>query len=239
MRARQTASPGRRSRCSNRNLHGAEQMFPSRLAAARPAPPSSPLLPPSHSHIPRSTLPYSSCLADCWTASLTLASVQCDEAHPTCNNCKKSKRECLGYDPIFKQSHQGPTAIQPAPNSQSPAPSSTVASTPTLPSTSHNYQPPVVPSSYPPSGPSSITFDSPVSSTAQSIKTEPGFDYSAAIDPALQGADLSTGAGTPPSPYQQTRAGGTDEGAGGKQQLKGGTPPFSLARHHIPTPAQL
>ncbi|PKS06690.1 hypothetical protein jhhlp_006764 [Lomentospora prolificans] len=28
---------------------------------------------------------------------------KCDETHPTCNNCRKSKRECLGYDPIFKQ----------------------------------------------------------------------------------------------------------------------------------------
>jgi hypothetical protein len=29
--------------------------------------------------------------------------IKCDETHPTCNNCKKSKRECLGYDPIFRQ----------------------------------------------------------------------------------------------------------------------------------------
>ncbi|KFA80250.1 hypothetical protein S40288_04535 [Stachybotrys chartarum IBT 40288] len=33
----------------------------------------------------------------------TLASSPlCDETHPTCNNCKKSKRDCLGYDPIFR-----------------------------------------------------------------------------------------------------------------------------------------
>ncbi|KAL1901685.1 hypothetical protein Cpir12675_000376 [Ceratocystis pirilliformis] len=38
--------------------------------------------------------------------------IKCDETHPTCNNCKKSKRECLGYDPIFKQQAQG----QPAPH---------------------------------------------------------------------------------------------------------------------------
>lgn len=36
-------------------------------------------------------------------AILTQTPIQCDETHPTCNNCKKSKRECLGYDPIFKQ----------------------------------------------------------------------------------------------------------------------------------------
>lgn len=28
--------------------------------------------------------------------------IKCDEGHPTCKNCQKSKRECLGYDPIFK-----------------------------------------------------------------------------------------------------------------------------------------
>ena len=41
---------------------------------------------------------------------------QCDEAHPTCNNCLKSKRECLGYDPVFR-AQPGPAAIQPAPSS--------------------------------------------------------------------------------------------------------------------------
>ncbi|KAK0641992.1 hypothetical protein B0T16DRAFT_516568 [Cercophora newfieldiana] len=143
--------------------------------------------------------------------------IKCDEAHPTCNNCKKSKRECLGYDPIFKQQQQGPTAIQPAPNSQ-PAPAATLASTPTLPSSTthspYHAQPPIVPSSYPPSVPSSITFDSPVSSTAHSVKTEPNFDYSAAIDPALQGGDLSTSADTPTSQYQQLRGEGVDEETG-------------------------
>ncbi|OJJ02682.1 hypothetical protein ASPVEDRAFT_132934 [Aspergillus versicolor CBS 583.65] len=40
----------------------------------------------------------------------------CDEGHPVCRNCVKSKRECLGYDPVFKQ--PTPSAIQPAPNPQ-------------------------------------------------------------------------------------------------------------------------
>lgn len=40
---------------------------------------------------------------------------QCDEAHPSCKNCAKSKRDCLGYDPIFK-AQPGPAAIQPAPS---------------------------------------------------------------------------------------------------------------------------
>ncbi|KAK9457472.1 hypothetical protein V1511DRAFT_486064 [Dipodascopsis uninucleata] len=29
--------------------------------------------------------------------------IKCDERHPICNNCSKSKRVCLGYDPIFKR----------------------------------------------------------------------------------------------------------------------------------------
>lgn len=41
--------------------------------------------------------------------------MQCDEAQPSCRNCAKSKRECLGYDPIFKQ-QAGPTNIKPAPS---------------------------------------------------------------------------------------------------------------------------
>lgn len=45
--------------------------------------------------------------------------IKCDEAHPTCKNCGKSKRECLGYDPIFKP-QPGPAAIQPAPSSAGP-----------------------------------------------------------------------------------------------------------------------
>jgi hypothetical protein len=63
--------------------------------------------------------------------------------------------------------------------------------------------------------PSSITFDSPVSTSSQNIKAEPSsFDYSAAIDPALQGGDLSTSADTPTSQYQQLRIEGADEEPG-------------------------
>ncbi|KAF1814250.1 hypothetical protein P152DRAFT_265434 [Eremomyces bilateralis CBS 781.70] len=38
--------------------------------------------------------------------------IKCDEAHPFCNNCKKSKRDCLGYDPMFKSTI--PANLQPA-----------------------------------------------------------------------------------------------------------------------------
>ncbi|WEW60726.1 hypothetical protein PRK78_006213 [Emydomyces testavorans] len=40
--------------------------------------------------------------------------IKCDERHPVCRNCEKSKRECLGYDPVFR-SQPGPSALQPAP----------------------------------------------------------------------------------------------------------------------------
>jgi len=159
-----------------------------------------------------------------------VASLQCDETHPTCNNCKKSKRECLGYDPIFKQ-QQGPAAIQPAPNNgQQPQASvpQTLASTPTVPSsaTQHPpYQPPVVPSSYPASLPSNAAFDSPVASTPQSAKTDAGFDYSTAIDPALQGADTSSATGTPSPQYSNIKTEVPDKFDGGQgQQFRGGTP---------------
>ncbi|KAK8149654.1 hypothetical protein G3M48_006082 [Beauveria asiatica] len=53
------------------------------------------------------------------------ASKKCDETHPTCNNCKKSKRDCLGYDPIFRQQAAGhPGSIQPAPSPTASIPSS-------------------------------------------------------------------------------------------------------------------
>ncbi|KAK2046053.1 hypothetical protein LZ31DRAFT_219520 [Colletotrichum somersetense] len=133
--------------------------------------------------------------------------IKCDEAHPTCNNCKKSKRECLGYDPIFKQ-QPGPSAIQPAPNTQRvptptipSVPSSVPPTVPTVPSTpaappvplpvssSNPYgaQPAVLPSSYNHPVPSSHSpLDPALSSTASSVKTETTYDFAAPIDPALQ-----------------------------------------------------
>ncbi|KAK8079002.1 hypothetical protein PG994_002809 [Apiospora phragmitis] len=56
--------------------------------------------------------------------------IKCDEQHPVCKNCQKSKRDCMGYDPIFKQQQQQqhPTSIQPAPNNHSILPSASVPS---------------------------------------------------------------------------------------------------------------
>ncbi|KAK1717386.1 uncharacterized protein BDZ83DRAFT_29443 [Colletotrichum acutatum] len=134
--------------------------------------------------------------------------IKCDEAHPSCNNCKKSKRECLGYDPIFKQ-QPGPSVIQPAPNTQRvptptipsvpssvPPPVPTVPSTPAppqvpvpvAPSNPYGNQPAVLPSSYNPPVPSShAPLDPALNSAASGIKPEPtAYDFAAPIDPALQ-----------------------------------------------------
>ena len=99
---------------------------------------------------------------------------QCDEAHPTCRNCVKSKRECLGYDPIFK-SQPGPAPIQPAPSA---APSMQ----PHL-ATSSPYPPP--PQGYMPAG--SQPYPPSLTAGATSPDSSEPYDYAAAIDPALEG----------------------------------------------------
>ncbi|KAJ5138606.1 uncharacterized protein N7515_003454 [Penicillium bovifimosum] len=70
--------------------------------------------------------------------------IKCDEAHPVCRNCVKSKRECLGYDPVFRTQASTPSAIQPAPN---PPPSLVV--NPQGPSTSSAPSYPSYPSAPP------------------------------------------------------------------------------------------
>lgn len=134
---------------------------------------------------------------------LTL-SLQCDETHPTCNNCRKSKRECLGYDPIFRQQAGTPTSsnVQPASSSLSPAtePSGLASSTagPSTPRLVNSYgsQSPMLPSVYAtgsaPSTPSIPPnsyippISTPGSSSAVSVKQEYGYGYSSNIDPAVR-----------------------------------------------------
>ncbi|GJC80559.1 hypothetical protein ColLi_03397 [Colletotrichum liriopes] len=168
----------------------------------------------------------------------------CDEAHPTCNNCKKSKRECLGYDPIFKQ-QPGPSAIQPAPNTQRiptptvpSVPSSVPPTVPTVPSTpavppvpvpvssSNPYgaQPAVLPSSYnPPVAASHSPLDPALSSTTPSVKTETTYDFAAPIDPALQTLPAPV---TVPSIQTQSFSG--EQRAGFDNHLRGATLQQSL-----------
>lgn len=130
-------------------------------------------------------------------------STQCDEAHPACRNCQKSKRDCLGYDPIFK-SQPGPAAIQPAPSG---APSMQATS-----ATSSPYPPP--PQGYMPAGsqPYAPTLSTGLSSPGSSA--EP-YDYSAAIDPALEGA------GTPQLQISANSYGGAQDF---KQSLENASP---------------
>ncbi|KAI6855406.1 hypothetical protein KC338_g8087 [Hortaea werneckii] len=95
--------------------------------------------------------------------------IKCDEGQPTCKNCTKSKRDCLGYDPVFRQQTGHPTlAAKPdAATSQpgtSPSPqSSTYRSPPGYPPTASNpgqFHPPLDPA--PATGnPSSLTMAQP------------------------------------------------------------------------------
>ncbi|KAK8216529.1 hypothetical protein HDK77DRAFT_425224 [Phyllosticta capitalensis] len=110
--------------------------------------------------------------------------IKCDEAHPTCRNCQKSKRECLGYDPIFKQ-QPGPAQIQPAP-SAAPATTST-AVTAAPPPAPVNY-PPHVPQGYAPAG---ASYAPPPGHQASppAPGPDPSYELTSAIDPALAGSE--------------------------------------------------
>ncbi|KAJ0152027.1 Uncharacterized protein HZ326_5483 [Fusarium oxysporum f. sp. albedinis] len=143
---------------------------------------------------------------------------QCDETHPTCNNCKKSKRECLGYDPIFRQQAGGQSSsnIQPAPSQRTPptVPSSvpstvpsSIAPNPALtarPTNSYGSQPSMLPSSYatahattasPNPSITSLSYDSSFSNVASPpVKSESTYEYPPAIDPALQGFSSTSNA---------------------------------------------
>ncbi|KAF7884393.1 uncharacterized protein EAF02_004729 [Botrytis sinoallii] len=101
--------------------------------------------------------------------------IKCDEQHPACRNCQKSKRECLGYDPIFKQ-QPGPAAIQPAPSS-APSQSSSIAT-----ANPYGNQPQMLQSGY--GVPASMAYDPAL--TAPSAGQH--YDYSSAIDPNLEAA---------------------------------------------------
>ncbi|KAL8733698.1 MAG: hypothetical protein Q9166_001891 [cf. Caloplaca sp. 2 TL-2023] len=101
--------------------------------------------------------------------------IKCDEAHPACRNCQKSKRECLGYDPIFK-SQPGPAPIQPAPSAASSMPS-TASPAPPYPPPPQGY----VPASSQPYAPSTL----PTSRGSPNTASENQYDYHATIDPAL------------------------------------------------------
>ncbi|KAL3605502.1 hypothetical protein FPOAC2_00449 [Fusarium poae] len=158
--------------------------------------------------------------------------IKCDETHPTCNNCKKSKRECLGYDPIFRQQAGGqPSNIQPAPSQRTPptVPSSVPSSIPSSiapnpvltarPTNSYGSQPSMLPSSYatahattasPNPSITSLSYDSSFSNVASPpVKSEPTYEYSAAaIDPALHNPESSRAVDQRPLADNQNLRGG-------------------------------
>ncbi|KAK5141119.1 hypothetical protein LTR04_002722 [Oleoguttula sp. CCFEE 6159] len=117
--------------------------------------------------------------------------IKCDEAHPTCRNCQKSKRECLGYDPIFKQ-QPGPPSIQPAPSAGSYVRPEPATSQPGASAYSN------VPQGYAPAA--SAGYSLGTSSTA----VDSPFEYGSAIDPALAGADPSS-IPIPSNPYDHSQ----------------------------------
>ncbi|KAF3932293.1 hypothetical protein ABW19_dt0205392 [Dactylella cylindrospora] len=126
--------------------------------------------------------------------------IKCDEAHPTCKNCAKSKRECLGYDPIFKQAPQGPPPIQPAPSSAPPslAPASYgVSPGPSLPmphphphQMQMSMQMPMQHHHMPTSVPMGYMSSHTLSTNGSSPRSQYEFDPYPAIDPALESATL-------------------------------------------------
>ena len=105
---------------------------------------------------------------------------KCDEAHPTCRNCQKSKRDCLGYDPIFKQ-QPGPAQIQPAPNAAPTQHSSTPPVPAQAPPAPASYQS-QVPQGY---APASSAGYAPAAAAPSAPHDPQAFN---AIDPALAAA---------------------------------------------------
>ncbi|KAL7936134.1 hypothetical protein V8C35DRAFT_296976 [Trichoderma chlorosporum] len=125
--------------------------------------------------------------------------IKCDETHPTCNNCRKSKRECLGYDPIFRQQPGTPSSssVQPASNSLSqPTDSSGIGSAqsgstvgPPTPRLVNSYgsQSPMLPSGYATSSsPGTPSLPPSNYNPSLSVKSELGYGYSSNIDPAVR-----------------------------------------------------
>ncbi|KAG9232057.1 hypothetical protein BJ875DRAFT_97011 [Amylocarpus encephaloides] len=103
--------------------------------------------------------------------------IKCDEAHPHCRNCQKSKRDCMGYDPIFKQQPQGPTSIQPAPSSASTQAGSPATANP-YGNQQNMYSMPTAP----------IGYDASSAGVSSPGSANQPYDYTNAIDPALEAA---------------------------------------------------
>lgn len=116
---------------------------------------------------------------------------QCDEGLPQCRNCQKSKRDCQGYDPVFKNA-PGPAAIQPAPSSAPHAGG--------ISSTSHPYGNQSHLLSNTSYGTGNMAYD-PAAMNAAAAGHQV-YDYASAIDPALEAALPAAG-----TPYHQATPG--------------------------------
>ncbi|KAJ5183594.1 transcriptional regulator family: Fungal Specific TF [Penicillium capsulatum] len=129
--------------------------------------------------------------------------IKCDEGHPVCRNCVKSKRECLGYDPVFRPSASTPSAIQPAPNPppslvvnpQGPPPSS---ATPAYPSAPPGYMPassqpfaPSLPSESPSASTDQADRGASIDSSFAASHTPTPMNMQASIDPRPQSSEPS------------------------------------------------
>ncbi|ETS72984.1 hypothetical protein PFICI_15376 [Pestalotiopsis fici W106-1] len=121
--------------------------------------------------------------------------IKCDEQHPVCKNCQKSKRECLGYDPIFKQQQQQQqhTTIQPASNTNN------ITNT----TTSH----PTPSASVPSNGPSSLL---PPTSSSSSVVPGPNSSgtYSSlpSVLPSSYNSGASSSSNTPGHAYEPSQS---------------------------------
>ncbi|KAI1115293.1 hypothetical protein F5Y14DRAFT_440623 [Nemania sp. NC0429] len=119
--------------------------------------------------------------------------IKCDELHPTCKNCQKSKRECLGYDPIFKNQQQQQQPLsqthQPQQSQQPHHATSSIHST-------HNSVTPTSASSTS-SIPRSVPSASASASAPVSTPLTPGTATSYTAGPL----GLPSGAAPPPSTY--------------------------------------
>ncbi|PGH00481.1 hypothetical protein AJ80_09172 [Polytolypa hystricis UAMH7299] len=122
--------------------------------------------------------------------------IKCDERHPVCRNCEKSKRDCMGYDPVFRP-QPGPSAIQPAPSQQPPYQYTNQINY------SYNTHPQNTPTT------STTSFIPPLPTTGSSASPTPleQYNYGQSIDPILEGvaspktsvANNSEGVQTPSS----------------------------------------
>lgn len=131
-----------------------------------------------------------------------------------CRNCQKSKRECLGYDPIFKQ-QPGPAQIQPAPNTPAQH-SSTPATAPTADSSTYSQSP--VPQGYAPASSSAYATGTAATSGAHPAENFNAIDPALAaphqqqysngvhnMDPAMRGQPGPNAYPHPPPPLEPTR----------------------------------